>query len=171
MKTYLSDDRHKTCKRIHESGDTHFITFSCYKRRPLLNNNDALSILGASLSDACITTDTALWSYVFMPEHVHLLIHPRSALFTTSHFSCRLHNTHVIETLPVWQQGGGYDRNIHSREELAQKLTYIHNNPVRRALCNEPESYFWSSAGEQSLNMDRLVDLCQSVRTKANRSD
>jgi REP element-mobilizing transposase RayT len=109
MKTYLSDDRHKTCKRIHESGDTHFITFSCYKRRPLLNNNDALSILGASLSDACITTDTALWSYVFMPEHVHLLIHPRSALFTTSHFlsnfkriaSCRLHNTHVMDTTGI----------------------------------------------------------------------
>ena len=75
----------------------------------------------------------------------------------------------LVESLPVWQEGGGYDRNIYSRDELAQKLAYIHINPVRRGLCDQPESYLWSSAGDQSENIDELIDLTKSLRIKSYR--
>jgi hypothetical protein len=37
----------------------------------------------------------------------------------------------------VWQRGG-YDMNIWSEKKRLEKLTYMHNNPVRRGLVSEP---------------------------------
>ena len=45
-----------------------------------------------------------------------------------------------------WQDGGGYDRNLRTAEELREMLKYVHNNPVRRELVARPEDWPWSSA-------------------------
>jgi putative transposase len=45
-----------------------------------------------------------------------------------------------------WQRGGGYDRNLWSKDEIVEKLEYVHNNPVRRGLCKTPADWYWSSA-------------------------
>ena len=49
--------------------------------------------------------------------------------------------------LHFWQLGGGYDRNIHSEEEYHEKVKYIHLNPVRAGLVDDPVDWRWSSAG------------------------
>ena len=109
-----------------------------------------------------------LWAYVFMPEHVHLLIQPNEGVTV----SAILHNlkpavTHealrwVREHRPAfleqmkdrqpngkcfyrfWQRGGGYDRNIWTIQELYEKIDYIHANPVRRGLVEHPGDWPWS---------------------------
>jgi putative transposase len=45
-----------------------------------------------------------------------------------------------------WQAGGGYDRNIFTDQELTEKISYIHQNPIRRGLVESPTAYRWSSA-------------------------
>ncbi|MDL1936794.1 hypothetical protein FBQ80_14675 [Candidatus Brocadia sp. AMX2] len=45
-----------------------------------------------------------------------------------------------------WQAGPGYDRNITGRDELLEKIHYMHRNPVRRRLVLSPEEWRWSSA-------------------------
>ena len=45
-----------------------------------------------------------------------------------------------------WQRGGGYDRNIHTENELEEKIVYIHENPVRRGLVLQATDWRWSSA-------------------------
>lgn len=45
-----------------------------------------------------------------------------------------------------WQRGGGYDRNVRDRDELMEKIRYVHLNPVRRGLVERPEEWAWSSA-------------------------
>jgi putative transposase len=45
----------------------------------------------------------------------------------------------------VWQDGY-YDFNITTEKKLFEKLNYIHNNPVRAGLCEDPEGYPSSSA-------------------------
>jgi putative transposase len=47
-----------------------------------------------------------------------------------------------------WQAGGGYDRNYWSTEEIIQRVDYIHNNPVKRGLVEDPCDWPWSSARE-----------------------
>ena len=44
------------------------------------------SWLGESIGRACVKHDTALWGYVFMPEHVHLMVYPRLVDYDISEF-------------------------------------------------------------------------------------
>jgi len=46
----------------------------------------------------------------------------------------------------VWRQGAGYDFIAYSRHKLAQKINYIHANPVRAGLAARTAHYPWSSA-------------------------
>lgn len=40
---------------------------------------------------------------------------------------------------------------LYSNEVIAQKINYIHQNPVRAGLVNEPENYIYSSANKNSV--------------------
>jgi putative transposase len=46
---------------------------------------------------------------------------------------------------PFWQERY-YDFNVWSAEKEAEKLDYIHHNPVKRGLVEHPEDWAWSSA-------------------------
>ena len=41
----------------------------------------------------------------------------------------------------------GYDRNLFSRKKIIEKIVYIHDNPIRKGLVENPEDWVWSSAG------------------------
>jgi len=64
-----------------------------------------------------------------------------------------------------WQRDGGYDRNIQEPATLRKMIDYVHNNPVRRGLVDQPTDWPWSSAwfyaGEKdvTLVMDPLVEF------------
>ena len=59
--------------RRYGGGNLHFITFSCYRRRPLLGTQRARNIFLRILNEARNRYDFALLGYVLMPEHVHIL--------------------------------------------------------------------------------------------------
>ena len=47
-----------------------------------------------------------------------------------------------------WQRGGGYDRNVFEPATVYSQIEYMHNNPVRRGLCEQAEDWLWSSAAD-----------------------
>src|SRR5271163_4979007 len=61
-------------KRYYGQGDLHFITFSCYRRLPLLKTVRARDVFVKELGKLRDETGFHLLGYVVMPEHVHLLI-------------------------------------------------------------------------------------------------
>jgi putative transposase len=72
-------------KRFHESGQTHFLTFSCYQRRPFLNSIESRLIFESALERVRLRFFLRVYGYVVMPEHVHLLIsEPDGAPFKPS---------------------------------------------------------------------------------------
>jgi putative transposase len=72
-------------KRFQESGQTHFLTFSCYQRRPFLNAIESRSIFESALERVRVSFGLRVYGYVVMPEHVHLLIsEPDGAPFKPS---------------------------------------------------------------------------------------
>jgi putative transposase len=160
----------KTVKRFHEPGDCHELTFSCYRRMPLLTNDDWRHLLAESLDRAVEGYSCRLVAYVFMPEHVHILVQPTSAdpridlllKAIKAPFSTRIKR--ILETAKspllakltvrerpgvqrfrFWQEGGGYDRNLRSVESVEAAIAYIHENPVRRQLCEKASDWRWSS--------------------------
>ena len=51
-----------------------------------------------------------------------------------------------IHRFRFWQEGGGYDRNLRSVKSVEAAVAYIHENPVRRQLCERSADWRWSSA-------------------------
>src|ERR1019366_4977685 len=72
-------------ERRQQTGDLHFITFSCHGRKPYLNSPRAAAIFEHSLESIRQKYHFQLLGYVVMPEHVHLLLsepptHPLSTV-------------------------------------------------------------------------------------------
>ncbi|HXN51099.1 MAG TPA: transposase [Candidatus Acidoferrum sp.] len=71
----------KNLKRYYGRGDLHFVTFSCYRRLPLLRTIRARNLFARALGVIRERYKFLLVGYVVMPDHVHLLISepPKSA--------------------------------------------------------------------------------------------
>jgi len=161
----------RKCQRLNLAGHAHELTFSCNKRRQLLLDERVKAFLGQAIKEAKEKHSFELWAYVFMPEHVHLLVFPKSEdcsisaiLQSIKQPVSRRAINYFRRTTPermdllatgqkgrpyrFWLPGGGYDRNIVSESVLRRAVDYMHNNPVRRGLVVEPSDWFWSSAGD-----------------------
>ena len=161
----------KTVKRFHEPGDFHALTFSCYRRMPLLTNDEWRQLLAEGLDRAVCGQLCHLIAYVFMPEHVHSLVQPTThdiridllLKAIKAPFSTRIRRLLEDAASPLltrlivrerpgvlgfrfWQEGGGYDRNLRSARAVEAAIDSIHQNPVRRGLCDRPADWRWSSA-------------------------
>ena len=64
----------KGLKRYYGQGHLHFLTFSCYRRLPLLGTARARYAFVAALARIRERYHFRLVGYVVIPEHVHLLI-------------------------------------------------------------------------------------------------
>jgi len=61
-------------KRYQQSKQTHFVTFSCYRRLPLLSSLHAKLTFESGLERVRRQYGVRIYGYVIMPEHVHLLV-------------------------------------------------------------------------------------------------
>jgi len=61
-------------KRYQQARDLHFVTFSCYRRQPLLASAHAKHLFEVALERARRQYGFYITGYVIMPEHVHLLV-------------------------------------------------------------------------------------------------
>ena len=70
-------EHRKKVKHYDVEGDAHLLTFSCYRRLPLLSRDRSRQWFLDALEKARTKHGFDLWAWVIMPEHVHLLIWPR----------------------------------------------------------------------------------------------
>jgi putative transposase len=174
------------CRRVDELCQAHSLTFSCFHRQPFLARDRSRQWMIEAIQLARVRHGFHLWAYVIMPEHVHLLLLPTcpdrgiSAILTSlkqpvARRAVRFVHEHAPEFLDrmtdrqpngdvayrFWQRGGGYDRNLREPRVLWATIDYLHQNPVRRGLCQKPEDWNWSSArdfaalGPRPLPIDR----------------
>ena len=60
--------------RYHESGQSHFLTFSCYRRKPKFADTRFYDLFPLCLEAMRLRFRMRIYGYVIMPEHVHLLV-------------------------------------------------------------------------------------------------
>jgi putative transposase len=70
------ESHRKQVRHYDEPGDAHELTFSCYHRLPLLTNGPWRRLLTQSIERAVRRHGFWLVAFVFMPEHVHMLVYP-----------------------------------------------------------------------------------------------
>jgi putative transposase len=174
--------KYKTVRRDHEPGDCHEITFTCYRRMPLLTKDEWRRMLAESIHRAVCGHSSRLVAFVFMPEHVHLLVYPtiyeprldlllkaikRPFSFRVKRALAAAHDPLLgeltvrerpgVARFRFWQEGGGYDRNLRTESAVLASIDYIQHNPVRRGLCERAVQWKWSSAG-RDLQPERVAD-------------
>jgi putative transposase len=150
-------------------GHAHLFTFSKRKRKPHLNNEQICTWLAESISKAMVTHDFRTVAYVFMPDHVHLLIHPQGESCQIADIlksikqgvSRRALNAGLIDDI-LWEPGGGHVRNISTSEARQNMISYLHMNPVRKELCTDIIEYRWSSARAFELGEKGEIDVVGS---------
>ena len=90
-------------------------------------------------------------AYVVMPDHFHMVIHPKEiiadgsggkyhSLASIKH-SLKRFTAHALRR-PLWQDEA-YDRIIRSEKEYLRLMQYIRNNPVEAELVAKSEDYPW----------------------------
>ena len=72
----IDQPHRKQVRHFHEPGDFHELTFSCYRRMPLLTNADWRCRLSGCVDAALEEASFQLVAFVYMPEHIHLLVYP-----------------------------------------------------------------------------------------------
>jgi putative transposase len=90
-----------------------------------------------------------LHEFAIMPDHIHILITSLTRLekavqFIKGGFSFRA-KKELGSNMEVWQKGF-QDHRIRDAGDYAQHIRYIHENPVRRHLCERAREYPFSSA-------------------------
>jgi putative transposase len=162
----------KGLKRYYGLGELHFITFSCYRRLPLLGTARARNLFLKELGKVREEYGFLLVGYVVMLNHVHLLIsEPKKGTPSTvlqmlkqrvsrkmrkkknivPRGQLRIPFPRLASQLPQFWQPRFYDFNVYSHEKKTEKLDYMHANPVNRGLVRHPKG----------LGMEQLVVLLQ----------
>jgi putative transposase len=160
--------------RFYGGNDLHFLTFSCYRRRPLLRSQYCDLFLKI-LDRVRQRYRFVVLGYVVMPEHVHLLVsEPQRETLSTAIQALKLGVVRsmrcsggslvaaapmsrkigetwgtLVSGVPVhpdrFWQARFYDLNVWTERKRIEKLRYIHRNPVERGLVSSPEQWRWSS--------------------------
>ena len=167
-------DRSMRRPAMDEPGHAHELTFTCFHRFPFLQAERTCQWLADVIDQARQELHFAVWAYVFMPEHVHVLIVPTQPVYQVSRILSAIKEPvarkaikHMAEHSPAWlprvtvkrgkrrrhyfwQPGGGVDNNATDPRVLLRMIGYIHANPMRRGLVAKAEDWKWSSAGWQA---------------------
>jgi putative transposase len=151
----------KGLKRYYGHDYLHFLTCSCYHRRPWLATAQRRELFLQILEEVRRGYGFVVVGYVAMPDHIHLLIsEPERGTQSTvmqvlkQRYARRVlakktRNATQAELWPdqpehVWQRRF-YDFHVWSERRRVEKLRYMHRNPVKDGLVEAPEQWAWSS--------------------------
>ena len=164
----------------------YFITTSAVRHAHIFRRDVIKRILVDSLNTGRILGQYALFAFVIMPNHIHLLLQclnkytpsdvvqeykKATANLILRQFECEGNDEALWQlaeaaerishkNFAVWREE--YQaKNVYSAQFLTQKLDYIHNNPLQPhwRLAESPELYPWSSARFYARTERALIPL------------
>jgi REP-associated tyrosine transposase len=164
-------------KRYYGTGQLHYITCSCYRRRQMLATQRRRNAFCRVLEEVRQKYGFVVVGYVVMPEHFHLLMSepeigdPSKVMQVLKQRVARrlLRRRKPFDWL-LWEereddrqfwQTRFYDFNVWSKGKRIEKLNYMHANPVRRKV-ERPELWAWSSYRAHVLGEEGLVHVSLS---------
>src|SRR6201988_2103112 len=130
------------------NGQTYMITSSTWGRRSLFSREVWAKLLTDTIYHYRGTA-YLLHEFVVMPDHIHVLLTPKTSLekavqFIKGGFSYRA-KKELGSNMEVWQKGFS-DHRIRDGSDYRVHASYVRQNPVRKGLCDRPEEYPYCSA-------------------------
>jgi REP element-mobilizing transposase RayT len=167
--------------KIIEKNGIYFVSSTIIEWIPVFTSKKYFKIMIDSLNYGKSEKGLKIYFYVIMDNHFHIIVkHPdlsdlmRSLKgFTAVKILEELHkdkNKWKLDlfkyyrkkfkstTYQVWQEGF-HPQLISSDKMLAQKVEYLHYNPVKRGLVNNPEDWKYSSANNREWDDSLIIEL------------
>jgi putative transposase len=147
--------------RHQQEGHLHFITFSCYRRLPYLNDDASRTTFEQTLETLHKRHRFHVHGYVLMPEHVHLLLsEPENHPLATTLNVLKAETSKLLKAnrKQFWQIRY-HDFNVFTAAKRIEKLKYMHRNPVARGLVAKPEDWPWSSYRHYLTNHPGRIEI------------
>jgi REP-associated tyrosine transposase len=118
----------KDLKHFQQSGQSHFVTFGCYRRRPLCISDTSKQTFESALERVRRTFSLCVYRYVITPDQVHLLLgEPQHRLLEDALKSLKqgVSRRLIGEADHLWEKRY-YDLNIRTDSQFTEKLGYTH---------------------------------------------
>ena len=148
-----------------EPGEWVFVTSTVLGWVPVFKDPRVADTMAAAIIDDCRHEGVTVHAFVVMPEHIHAIISLPQSLNASEALN-RLKGAwgnRIVDCvskkdyqLLAKAKSHSGDRSVWMRSFVGktidkeffflQKANYIHNNPVRRGLCENALEYVWSSA-------------------------
>lgn len=174
----MGRDRYK----VIEDECPHFFTCTAVNWIPVFANRDIVQIVLDSLNYLQEQNRLILYGYVIMENHLHFVAsgcdlametgrfksftarkiidylkeNKMNAILKQLQFYKRKHKKD--RTYQFWQEGS-HPELIQGEKMMAQKLEYMHCNPVKRGYVDEPTHWRYSSARNYA-GEEGLLDVC-----------
>jgi REP element-mobilizing transposase RayT len=160
--------------KIVEQDNLHYLTFQVVKWVDIFTRTAYKDIVIDSLQYCQQNKGLAIYAFVIMSNHIHLLVSSNTGQLSNTikelksftakkileavntetesrrewmlnlfEFSAKQHKRN--EKYQIWTHEN-HAELIYSNQFIAQKVNYIHNNPVRAGIVEHPEDYLYSSA-------------------------
>ena len=165
-------------------GPVFYITTVVHNRLPLFTRPAYIIPLFDSLHFYRSRYHFRLHGYVFMPDHLHLLIQPQqpadvdAIMRDYKGFTARriVHQAQAEEDAnllaqlsdrssrsehQVWQ-ASFWEQDVFSHEYMREKLVYLHRNPIRAGLVQNPEDYPYSSYRSYQTGEQWFIEVDQN---------
>ncbi len=119
------------------------------ERKDVFRTDDDRDLFLANLAECCDRFDVAVHSYCLMSNHIHLLIETKGP--DLSDFMKRLLGVYTLRFNRIHKRTGHLFQGrykaylVEKDAYLLQLSRYIHLNPVKASMCEDPASYPWSS--------------------------
>ncbi len=126
-------------------GAIYFVTTRVIKKHSKFSYNDLL-IIQNTILNLEVVKELALYAYVIMPDHLHMLVKPGEENLPKIMQKIKGKSSFAIRKGSIWQKGY-FDFAIVSEKKFKEKFNYIHCNPVKKGLVKYAEEYTFSSAG------------------------
>lgn len=140
----------------------HFVTFSCHRRRRLLDHDAAKRVVLDVLNSLLVNRKALCLGFVVMPDHVHAILwFPTPGQLSVFMQQWKRLSSHRLGLFvrdrlvqysqkigpndPIWKPKY-YSFNLYTENRVWQKLKYMHKNPVRAGLAAQPSDWEFSSA-------------------------
>jgi REP element-mobilizing transposase RayT len=161
--------------RITTPDELYFVTLTTVGWVDVFTRIDYKNILVENLAYCQLNENLEIYSYVIMSNHIHIICRRldkdlnellgRFKSYSAKQIIKAIENN-PQESRKEWllylfnyfaKANKQYSKNhfwqytthpvlLYSNDVIKQKIDYIHNNPVRAGLVNEPENYIYSSA-------------------------
>lgn len=177
-------------RRLYRAGGMYFLTLVTERRRRILCEDRARSILHDAIACMARARPCEIGAIVLLPDHLHIVIDlPNGerdfsgrvsmvkSHFTRGYLAVGGHEASVSESKlnhrqrGVWQ-GRFWEHLIRDQEDLNRHLDYIHYNPVKHGLAACPHAWPWSSFSRHVEKNHYASDwLCTCTERRATVPD